>query len=150
MKYLQPLTKQDISGLIPHADAMRLIDFVSRWDQTNIICQSDSHQDLNNPLRNNNQLSTSTLIEYGAQAMAIHGGLIARQNGLNLVQGYIAVLRDITFFKNTDISKIKNTLEIKSEKIMSSGGNMVYSFSVKSKEIELISGRATVIAKVVQ
>jgi len=42
----------------------------------------------------NNSLSAMHLIEYGAQAMAIHRGLLTGKS----LQGFLAAVRDANFF----------------------------------------------------
>jgi predicted hotdog family 3-hydroxylacyl-ACP dehydratase len=49
--------------------------------------------DRTNPLRNNGSLPVSALIEYGAQAMAVHGALIAKDLTKQIQEGYLAALK---------------------------------------------------------
>jgi predicted hotdog family 3-hydroxylacyl-ACP dehydratase len=66
-----------LSTLIPHAGAMRLLHDVVRWDTDSIECRATSHRDPDNPLRIDDRLPALAGVEYGAQAMAIHGALLA-------------------------------------------------------------------------
>jgi predicted hotdog family 3-hydroxylacyl-ACP dehydratase len=56
---------------------MCLLERVTAWDAENIQCEAISHRDLNHPLGNNGKLDATAAIEYAAQAMAVHGALIA-------------------------------------------------------------------------
>jgi predicted hotdog family 3-hydroxylacyl-ACP dehydratase len=49
---------------------------------------TQTHQKNDNPLRNNGSLPVSALIEYGAQAMAVHGALIAKDLTKQIQEGY--------------------------------------------------------------
>lgn len=139
------IEKNEICDLIPHTGTMCLLDKVTQWDDKHIVCYSNTHQDKNNPLRNKNILPVSALIEYGAQAMAIHGGLLALASNEKMQEGYLAALRDVTL-EQGDVSSMDMALCIEAEQKIASGGNMVYEFSVKAGEKLLANGRATVVA----
>jgi predicted hotdog family 3-hydroxylacyl-ACP dehydratase len=55
---------------------MCLLDSVLRWDAEEILCQTGSHLLADNPLRAG-RLGVANAIEYAAQAMAVHGALLA-------------------------------------------------------------------------
>ena len=71
------LNRQWIERHIPHAGRMCLLDEVLEWDANRIVCRSSTHRDVDNPLRVNGTLGAACGIEYAAQAMAVHGALIA-------------------------------------------------------------------------
>lgn len=135
----------EICSLIPHSDDMCLLDSVKYWDENKIICLSNSHLLENNPLRRNSILSSVHVLEYAAQAMAVHGGLQDRKQGKQMTEGYLAALRDINI-NLVELDCLKNELHIEANKILSQGGNMIYTFTVTSAAVELASGRATVVA----
>jgi predicted hotdog family 3-hydroxylacyl-ACP dehydratase len=135
-------SKKELCDLIPHSDFMCLIDSVESWDDKKIIVFSNTHQDKKNPMRNHNILSTTALIEYGAQAMAIHGALLQTDK---MEKGYLAALRNI-YLQLEDISQIKDKLCIQAEQQLKSEGNMIYQFSITANQRLLASGRATVVA----
>ena len=66
-----------IETLLPHAGRMRLIDRIVSYDEQRIVCESDSHRAPDHPLADGGALSIICGLEYGAQVMAIHGGLLA-------------------------------------------------------------------------
>lgn len=68
----QRMEAKQLYALIPHQGPMMLLDCVESWDDTKIVCSATSHLDTNNPLRVNGRLSYIHVIEYGAQAAAIH------------------------------------------------------------------------------
>ena len=68
-----------IETLLPHAGRMRLIDRVVSYDEQTIVCESDSHRAADHPLAEAGVLSIVCGLEYGAQAMAIHGALLGKR-----------------------------------------------------------------------
>jgi predicted hotdog family 3-hydroxylacyl-ACP dehydratase len=91
------LSRSQFASLIPHSGRMCLIDSVEFWDDGSIDCLSGTHRDRSNPLRRNGELSVVHLLEYGAQAMAIHGGLL---NG-RAAPGMLAALRNVRLYIET-------------------------------------------------
>ncbi|MGH8502676.1 MAG: hypothetical protein ACREVE_09435, partial [Gammaproteobacteria bacterium] len=77
-----PVDKDAIRALIPHAGTMCLLDAVLEWDDESIHCTSETHRAADNPLRREGRLSALHAFEYGAQAVAVHGGLRARAAGM--------------------------------------------------------------------
>ena len=71
------LGRADIEALVPHKHAMCLWDEVLDWDAQRIVLRTAGHRDAAHPLRSDGQLRALHLCEYGAQAMAVHGGLLA-------------------------------------------------------------------------
>jgi len=135
----------ELCSLIPHSFDMCLLDRVESWDENTITCTSQSHKLDTNPLRRNETLSSVHLLEYAAQAMAVHGGIHDREQGVQMTEGYLAALRDIKI-ELCDIKNVETQLRIEATKILSQGGNMIYSFKVLTGENELVSGRATVVS----
>ena len=72
-----PLDHQWIEQHIPHKGRMCLLDAVLSWDATRIRCRSTTHRTPDNPLRAHGRLGAACGIEYAAQAMAVHGALVA-------------------------------------------------------------------------
>ena len=122
------LDKDDICNLIPHSGSMCLIDCLEHWDEDRVVCITNSHLDKDNPLKNGDLLPNSALIEYGAQAMAIHGALLAKELNEKMHEGYLAALRNIRFANNIKINSIKSELIITATRKLASQGNMIYDF----------------------
>ena len=70
-----------IDTLLPHTGRMRLVDRIVSYDEQRIVCESDSHRVAGHPLADDGALSILCGLEYGAQAMAIHGALLAVSAG---------------------------------------------------------------------
>jgi len=139
------IVHEELCSLIPHSFDMCLLDHVESWNADTIVCHSHSHQLDTNPLRRDESLSSVHLLEYAAQAMAVHGGLHDREQGVQMTEGYLAALRDVNI-NLCNIDQLQSDLRIEATKILSQGGNMIYNFAVSSDDIELVSGRATVVA----
>ena len=87
--------RDEIQSLIPHQGAMCLWDEVVEWDASHIRLRARNHRDPLHPLRSGDRLHAVHLCEYGAQAMAVHGGLRAQQAGGVARPGLLVALRDV-------------------------------------------------------
>jgi predicted hotdog family 3-hydroxylacyl-ACP dehydratase len=79
-----------LRALLPHAGAMCLLDEVFAWSDKTIACRTTSHLLPNNPLRRQDRLATICGAEYGLQAAALHGALLA--GGERQPTGYLSGL----------------------------------------------------------
>lgn len=122
---------------------MCLLDRVLTWQEQTIHCTSLSHTREDNPLLNNNLISAVHAVEYGAQAMAVHGGLLARQAGEIIGAGYLVSLRNIKLNCKV-LNNLLTDLDVFATQLINNGGNLVYDFEVKNKQQSLVSGRVTV------
>jgi len=139
------LEKDALCKLIPHAGSMCLLDTVEYWDENLIICHTRSHLLPDNPLRRDGQLSLVNAIEYGAQGMAIHGGLLT-QSGTGLTgAAYLASLKEIEIESDESLDYYSSDLIIEAKRIFADVGNLVYDFSVSTEKSRLINGQALVI-----
>ena len=135
----------DLRELIPHAGRMCLLDAVRAWDEQSIHCTTDSHRDPHNPLRSGNRLAALHLCEYGAQAMAVHGGLLARrEHGGKAVPGVLAALREVEFAVDR-IDDIDGPLTVVAHKKIAGPTGWLYEFEVNAGARWLARGRVSVI-----
>ena len=140
----QTLNHAWIEKHIPHQGNMCLLDEVQSWNQENIICIASSHRELNNPLRAHNQLGIACGIEYAAQAMAVHGALLAPADSTTPKVGYLVSVRGLTMLANR-LDNIAADLLISATCVMASESNMLYEFSISANNQQLLHGRAAVI-----
>ena len=119
---------------------MCLIDQVMDWDKQHIVCCSRSHLNPSNPLMEDGELSAIHLLEYGAQAMAIHGGLLAQQT----VPGFLAAIRNARMHIDT-LEEIQDDLIIKATTIAQSAAGAIYEFQVSCNSGVLVEARASII-----
>lgn len=140
---LTALTKAELATLIPHAGAMCLLDGVVHWDAVKIRCMSRSHRDPDNPLRADGQLPAVCGVEYAAQAMAVHGALAGIVGGKPKA-GYLVSLRDVACRK-CRLDDLEGELIVDAGQLMGDAGRVVYQFTLRVGEVEVLSGRATVV-----
>ncbi len=141
----QPLPKTDWAALIPHAGTMCLLDAVCSWDERHIHAQSAGHARADNPLRGEHGLHAVHLAEYGAQAMAVHGGLLARARGVEGVRpGRLVSLREVAMYEEY-VDRLDGHLDVHAECLYADDGSAQYAFRVEHRGRLLASGRAAVI-----
>lgn len=138
--------RQQICEMIPHSGDMCLLDEVISWDEQSIVCNSNTHKNINNPLRKNGKLSSIHAMEYGAQAMAVHGCLLAQAKGERLKPGYLAALKDVKLHL-THLDHLCEPLIVKAEQLIAGGGNLMYTFEVTAGQQAVASARATVVTQ---
>jgi predicted hotdog family 3-hydroxylacyl-ACP dehydratase len=140
------INKSEIRTLIPHSGLMCLLDGVVEWNDRSIVCISNTHRDLANPLRRNGQLSALHAFEYGAQAVAVHGGLRARSAGTTAPPGYLAALRD-AHLHVTRLDDLASPLQIYADRLFGDTANAVYECRVLAGDVVLANGRVTIILR---
>jgi predicted hotdog family 3-hydroxylacyl-ACP dehydratase len=139
------LPKTDWAPLIPHAGSMCLLDAVLAWDEQTIHAISAGHARADNPLRGPQGLHAMHLAEYGAQAMAVHGGLLARAKGAQAARpGRLVSLRDVNLFEEY-VDRLDGQLDVHAECLYADDGGAQYAFRVEHHGRLLASGRAAVI-----
>ncbi|MDJ0805481.1 MAG: hypothetical protein QNJ78_01475 [Gammaproteobacteria bacterium] len=132
--------------LIPHAGGMCLLDEVLNWDQDSVVCLSRSHRRGDNPLRELAGLDGMHAIEYGAQAMAVHGGLLAKASGSPIQAGYLVSVSNVKL-RVDRLDLIESPLIVSARQLMADGGNLLYQFEVSAESTSVATGRAAVIAR---
>lgn len=140
------INKAAIRKLIPHAGSMCLIDGVNAWDASRIVCTSNSHRDPDHPLRREDGLAALHAFEYGAQAAAIHGGLLATAAGRPMPRAWLGSLRDARL--NIDrLDTIIACLEIGAKLLLSEDGNAIYRCRVAANGTILAEARITIMRR---
>lgn len=137
------VSRAEILRLIPHAGSMCLQDVVLEYDDSRILCQSDGHRATDHPLRREGQLSALHLAEYGAQAMAVHGGLLARQRGEKAAPGFLAAVRDLRL-QTSRLDDLQDSLLTEAKVLLAGPGGWTYEFQTRAGGRELASGRVMV------
>lgn len=132
-----------IAARIPHAGTMCLLSAAVDWTEAAISCTATSHADPANPLRAEGRLGAAAGIEYAAQAMALHGSLLAGQGG-SPRQGYLASVRSVTLHADR-LDDLAGPLDIRAERLSGDGNNVLYGFSVSHAGQCLLEGRAAVV-----
>lgn len=134
-----------IESRIPHRYKMCLLDSVETWNAERIVCRATSHRDVDNPLRAHGRLGISCGIEYAAQAMAVHGALAVNGEGQPQI-GYLTSVRNVALYA-TRLDEIATDLEIEAIRRSGNHDSILYDFSVRTGQSELLNGRAAVLLK---
>ncbi len=140
------INKSEIRTLIPHTGLMCLLDSVIEWDDRSIVCISDTHRDPTNPLRRDGHLSALHAFEYGAQAVAAHGGLRARSAGATAPPGYLAALRN-AHLHVMRLDDISSPLRIYACRLFGDAVNAVYECYISAGDVCLADGRITIMLR---
>ena len=151
-----PLDHGWIEQHIPHKGRMCLLDEVLSWDAARIRCRSGSHRAADNPLRAHGRLGAACGIEYAAQAMAVHGALVAAsaplastvstnvRGSIGAAVGYLASVRNVALHV-ARLDDLEADLIAVAERITGDGRTVLYEFSVWGALRLLLSGRATIV-----
>jgi len=132
-----------IAELLPHAGSMCLIDSVLHWDAQHIGCGSERHHAPDNPLRSSDRLSAIHGIEFGAQAMALHGALLAGGRA-SAGFGWLASVRDCRFHCER-LDTLTGPLEISAYRLAQVGNALSYRFAVSAEGRVAVEGSAVVL-----
>lgn len=140
------LGQADICALLPHTGSMCLLEAVQDWNEAEITCRANSHRDPANPLRRGGILPAVCAVEYAAQAMGVHGRLVA-QNQSKPSAGYLVSLRDLSL-RVDRLDQIEGALTVWARRLADSGDSVLCEFSVGAGDRTLVSGRATLLLEV--
>jgi len=132
-----------IAAHIPHQGDMCLLDAVVDWSESAISCRAIGHTDPANPLRAEGRLGAANGIEYAAQAMAIHGALLAGKDDAPR-QGYLTSVRSVTLHIDR-LDDLAGPLAVQAERLSGDANNILYQFSVGHAGRCLLEGRAAVV-----
>ena len=130
--------------LVPHQDAMCLLERVVDWNEQHIVLESSTHRALDHPLRREGRLHSVHLCEYGAQAMAVHGALIAQVASRRAAPGMLVSLRAVQFSRDY-VEDLPHPLRIEAQRLHGDATSLQYSFRVLHDEEALCVGRAAVV-----
>jgi predicted hotdog family 3-hydroxylacyl-ACP dehydratase len=127
---------------------MCLLDSVQSWDTASIVCSAASHRLPDHPLRAHGRLGAGCLLEYAAQAMAVHGALLAsapsQQRPTRLVAGMLASARALEL-RVADLEAVQVDLSIHAVRQHGDLRGALYDFRVHAGEQLLARGRASVL-----
>ena len=132
-----------ILALVPHQGTMCLWDEVLAWDARTVCLRSGTHRDPHNPLRRGDRLHAVHLCEYGAQAMAVHGGLLARERGARAAAGFLVALRGVALHV-ARIDDLPGPLDCEAEALVVGDTGQQYGFRITHAGILVAEGRAAV------
>lgn len=147
------LARDGIAQRIPHQGTMCLLDAVLAWDEESIRCEASNHRAADHPLRAHGRLGAACGIEYAAQAMAVHGALVAESAGGCAAEaprsGYLAGVRGVTLHVDR-LDNVAGPLTVSAQRITGDANTVLYSFAVQAGPQALLSGRAVVVLDAAQ
>jgi predicted hotdog family 3-hydroxylacyl-ACP dehydratase len=132
-----------IAALIPHAGTMCLLERIVQWDDSSVTLATTTHRNPDNPLATAPGLRAIHLCEYGAQAMAVHGGLAAAARGERALPGLLVSLRDVTLACDF-VQDFEGELLVEARRLHESNTAWQYEFRVTHAGRLLARGRSTV------
>ena len=137
------LAREAIEALVPHAGAMCLWDEVLDWNGDTIRLRARNHRDAVHPLRSDGRLRAIHLCEYGAQAMAVHGGLLAQQAGGVAAPGMLVALRGVELHV-ARIDDLAGPIDCEARLLAAGDASQKYAFRITPADALLADGRAAV------
>lgn len=140
------MERESFRHLVPHAGRMILIDRVVSWDERSLHATCQSHLSLENPLRREGRLSVVHALEYGAQAMAVHGGLLAEEAGEPIAGGFLAGARNLRFLRPR-LDDLAGELDVEVNMQHVEEGSLVYNFRASASGQTVAEGMVIVMTK---
>ena len=138
------IVRAEFEALIPHKGSMCLLERVEEWDETEIRCVTDTHRQADNPLRRENRLAAVHLVEYGAQAMAVHCGLYDRKHGRPTGKpGVLVAVRNIQLAV-ARFDDVASPLHVNARRLVADASGWLYGFEIEGDGKILASGRVAV------
>ena len=141
------LNRAWIESRIPHHGRMCLLDEVVAWSAARISCRSSTHREADNPLRAYGRLGIACGIEYAAQAMAVHGALVAASSPADRgapLAGFLAAVRDVRWH-SLSLDDVRGDLICDAVRMAGDATTALYEFELRSEAALLLRGRATVV-----
>ncbi|HET7812058.1 MAG TPA: hypothetical protein VFL16_15920 [Steroidobacteraceae bacterium] len=135
----------DIARLLPHAGDSILIERVVGWDAEHIRVATTLHRSADNPLRRHGHLAAVNVVEFAAQAMALHGGLRG-EVGRPPRAALLVSVRDLVL-RREYLEKLEGELEIVAHALMIDPQSWQYGFTVLHSGSEIASGRIAAMAQ---
>lgn len=140
------LDRSGIAARIPHSGAMCLLDRMVECAAAFIHCQASGHGDPQHPLRGPAGLPACCGIEYAAQAMALHGALLADADAAPQA-GFLASARAV----RQHVARLDDAagpIAIRAQRLSGNASQALYAFELRDANGSLlVDGRATVVLK---
>lgn len=138
------LDRAGIAARIPHQGRMCLLDRLLAWSPTGLHATAGNQADADHPLRSASGLLSVCGIEYAAQAMALHGALLAPAGGAP-TPGYLASVRGVRLAVPR-LDTVPGALQVRAERLAGDERQVLYRFALHDEPgALLLDGRATVV-----
>jgi len=136
--------------LIPHSGSMCLLNKITSWDENSICCEANDIHTATHPLRHRGKFTALAMLELGAQAMAVHGGVLARKESKPVKPGYLAAIRNARFHLTIADATETKPLLIEATRLHGDERGQLYEFSIHQDSKLLLTARATVLSRQIQ
>lgn len=137
------MDQRSIADLIPHGPGMCMLDELVSWDSDSIECVSRSHQRSDNPLLHHGVLHCACLLEYCAQAAALHGALLQDGEGAAGL-AYLGVVKNLEL-SSDHVDSAAEPLAIAARCVVSNSGGSIYLVEASSSQQLLLRGRIVLV-----
>lgn len=134
--------RDSICKILPHDGDMCLLSELLEVTEEKIICSSDTHHDLNNPLRVNTKLYMMAGIEYASQVIALHGQIERLTTDSKPIIGFLASIRDVQMQASL-LDEEQGNLLIEATQQMRIDGAVTYGFAIRNRCGAIMAGRLT-------
>ncbi|HEY6087935.1 MAG TPA: 3-hydroxylacyl-ACP dehydratase [Burkholderiaceae bacterium] len=135
------LKRAEIEARIPHAGSMCLLDRVSAWNATRIVCHAAAPT-ADHPFAKPQGVPAVAAIEYAAQAAALHGALLDdRQAPRN---GMLAKLAGVELVAGR-LDEAAGELTVQADLVVQGASGCMYSFMVQHDRVCRARGRLLVV-----
>ncbi len=121
---------------------MCLLERVLHWDAEHIHCLASSHTAPAHPLAADGTLGMANGIEYAAQAMAVHGALLAGSESAPAA-GFLTSVREVQW-NEPRLDTLGPELQVHAQRLSGDGQNILYGFRLETGGHTVLSGRASV------
>jgi predicted hotdog family 3-hydroxylacyl-ACP dehydratase len=126
---------------------MCLLDRLLEWSADSIRCTAANPSAADHPLRTASGLLAPAAIEYAAQAMALHGALIAEAQAGDAAPspGFLASVRSVRLAVQR-LDDVPGELGVYAQRQAGNESQIIYAFEVRDGNGRmLVEGRATVV-----
>jgi len=135
----------DIGKLLPHAGDSVLLERVVSSSDEEIRVATTLHRWADNPLRRHGRLAAVHLVEFAAQAMALHGALRDQAAGREPRAALLVSVRDLVLGCE-HLEGLEGELEIVARALLVDAHSWQYGFTVLHAGREIASGRVAAMA----
>lgn len=133
------LTRDHIAALLPHGNAMCMLDEIVSWDSEHIHCRSHYFARDDNPLFEDGQIESVILIEFAAQAAGVHAALLQPSQEHAPRPAYIGAVKSIELLKS--VSDNAAAIELKAHCLLNNSSGAIYEVIAQQHDIILMRGR---------
>lgn len=122
---------------------MCLLNAVLEWSAQHIVCDAIGHGASDHPLRAFGRLGAVAGVEYAAQAMAVHGALLAAGPAAT-GQGYLTSVRSLNLCVER-LDDLPGPIRVRAERLSGDARMVLYRFELAHAGVSLLTGRASVV-----